>query len=323
MRKLKLKFKLPNSILIKLLRRFLPTLVGLALLSAFFQKEPKLASQFAEQLLEKFGVTTFTTRSQPNLTEEVNKFRVQNSKAPLAINQTLNSLAHVLALSMANSPDKEPEITLKQAAQIVDYDYEIINYFAIISPKFGPTFSPTNWLTDNQAELLSTEFTQIGSSVIDINKDSLEQELTIIVTAKPLIKQTTSTTPSSPSNNSYYSGTQLWSEVQKYRREHGVPEFKQDNLLCTISSIRLNQLLELGRLDNHDGFEPLVDRFRSDGSLTHTNIGENLLAGYSTPQEAVSAWDNSPGHQALLKDGAYVFACTSANHGYAVLIAAF
>jgi len=134
--------------------------------------------------------------------------------------------------------------------------------------------------------------------------------------------KTQRSTPTPPKIK-YYTGVELWQEVQKYRRQHGVPEFKQDNVLCTIASIRVNQLLTLNALDNHDGFSPLVEKFQKNGQLTHHNVAENILSGYPTAKEAVDGWDSSPGHQSLLQDGAYIYACTAANSGFGVLIAAY
>jgi uncharacterized protein YkwD len=142
------------------------------------------------------------------------------------------------------------------------------------------------------------------------------------ITATPTPAETKKPTPT-PSPISYYTGAELWQEVQQYRREHGIPEFKQDNVLCTITSIRVNQLLTLNALDDHNGFSPSIERFRENGQLTHNNVAENILSGYPTATEAIKGWDSSLGHQSLMLDGSYVYACVSANSGFAVLVAAY
>ncbi len=307
-----------QSIIIKTLRRLLPTLIGLFIIGTFLQTNPKLAVQFTNQLLEKLGLSSQLPLTQTDYFKEINDYRQDNSKSSLSHTTTLDSLAHILALSTANTNDLTPQITLDQAAGIVGFNFSSLESLIFISP----TFSVTNsWLTENQDTLLNPKFTQIGLSSLTITQDQQEQLLTVVVLANPSSSQS-SNLPKKTTQN-YYTGVELWNEIQKYRTEHGVPEFRQDITLCTIASIRLNQLIELGKLDNHDGFAPLVDQFRNDGRLIHTNIAENILTGYSTPASAVTAWDGSPGHQSLLKDGAYVFACTAANHGFAVLVAAF
>jgi uncharacterized protein YkwD len=146
------------------------------------------------------------------------------------------------------------------------------------------------------------------------------------ITATPtdfLSKQNSYTQTKQPTPIPYYTGVELWEQVQKYRREHGVPELRQDTTLCTIASIRVNQLLDLRNLDNHDGFPPLIQKYQDSGQLEHLNVAENILSGYKTATEAVSGWDSSLGHRALMQDGSFVWGCAAANYGFAVLIAAY
>src|SRR3989344_4164124 len=51
-----------------------------------------------------------------------------------------------------------------------------------------------------------------------------------------------------------WGGPQLWDVVNKRRQELGVNALNQRDELCTIASIRLNELLDLGKLDGHEGF---------------------------------------------------------------------
>src|SRR3990172_9927351 len=60
-----------------------------------------------------------------------------------------------------------------------------------------------------------------------------------------------------------WGGPDLWEAVNRRRRELGVNPLSQRDELCTIASIRLNQLLELGKLDGHEGFSKMPDE-RSD-----------------------------------------------------------
>lgn len=163
-----------------------------------------------------------------------------------------------------------------------------------------------------------------SNSKVTINITSLTptENITPSPTDSP-INQNSQTQIKQPTPISYYTGVELWEQVQKYRREHGVPEFRQDTTLCTIASIRVNQLLELRNLDNHDGFPPLVQKYQDSGQLTHLNVAENILSGYKTATEAVAGWDSSLGHRALMQDGSFVWGCAAANYGFAVLIAAY
>lgn len=117
-----------------------------------------------------------------------------------------------------------------------------------------------------------------------------------------------------------YTGAELWEAVQLYRRAHDLPEFQQANELCTVASIRLNELLELGKLDNHEGFRPRADQFFIDHPEWN-HINENLALGYQTAVATVEwGWDQSLGHRALIQSREHPYACTAANRGFAVLI---
>lgn len=70
-------------------------------------------------------------------------------------------------------------------------------------------------------------------------------------TARPLAR----TTPR-PS----WGGPQLWEAVNKRRIELGVNPLQLKDEICTIASIRLNQILDLGKLDGHEGFSKNAHR---------------------------------------------------------------
>lgn len=121
-----------------------------------------------------------------------------------------------------------------------------------------------------------------------------------------------------------WGGPQLWEAVNKSRVEHGVNPLKQKDELCTIASIRLNQLLELGKLDGHEGFGKLpTDRADLKWIFDQYNISEFLVSGASSPQDAVNLWLDSLGHKKLLTGGEYSFGCIYAQSGFGVAIAAY
>ncbi|OGM31556.1 hypothetical protein A2803_02360 [Candidatus Woesebacteria bacterium RIFCSPHIGHO2_01_FULL_44_21] len=123
---------------------------------------------------------------------------------------------------------------------------------------------------------------------------------------------------------SNWSGPELWEAVNARRRELGVNGISNQAELCTIASIRLNELLDLGQLDGHEGFSTLPDR-RPDLKwiFEKYNISEFLVSGAESAQEAVSLWENTLGHKKLLTGGEYVWGCTYAQNGFGVAIAAY
>ena len=120
-----------------------------------------------------------------------------------------------------------------------------------------------------------------------------------------------------------WGGPELWEAINKKRVEMGVNPLKQKAELCTIASIRLNQLLELGKLDGHAGFVPVLNRDDLKWITEKYNVSEYLIQGYQTPTEAVTAWVNTMGHRTLLAGGEYVWGCVYAQNTFGVAIAAY
>lgn len=126
------------------------------------------------------------------------------------------------------------------------------------------------------------------------------------------------------SSQSSWGGPQLWDAVNKRRTELGVNPLSVREELCTIASIRLNEILELGKLDGHVGFSTMPDT-RPDLKwiFEKYNLSEFLVSGASSPQNAVDLWENTLGHKELLSGGQYVWGCVYAQNGFGVAIAAY
>lgn len=161
-------------------------------------------------------------------------------------------------------------------------------------------------------------------------KDLQEQKLQIepepaIIVKKEIDFIPTPTKKLTFNRNVSWGGPELWEAVNKRRQEFGVNPLNSDSNLCTIASLRLNELLELGKLDGHEGFSNLEER-RPDLAWIfekYSSIAEFLLAGADTAAEAVSLWENTLGHKQLLTGGEYVWGCVYAQSSFAVAIAAF
>jgi len=122
-----------------------------------------------------------------------------------------------------------------------------------------------------------------------------------------------------------WGGPELWSAVNKRREEFGVNPLTSADELCTVASIRLNEMLVLGRLDNHEGFSNMYER-RSDLAWIfdkYSTVAEFLAMGGQTAEETVSLWENTLGHKKLLTGGEYVWGCIYAQNTFAVAITAF
>ncbi|OGM25082.1 hypothetical protein A2962_02140 [Candidatus Woesebacteria bacterium RIFCSPLOWO2_01_FULL_39_61] len=154
-----------------------------------------------------------------------------------------------------------------------------------------------------------------------VNQKSLNPTPTITREVFP----TQALTPKPTKLNVSWGGPELWEAVNAKRVELGVNPLKTRSELCTVASIRLNELLELGKLDNHEGFSNLPER-RPDLKWIfddYSTIAEFLAVGGKTPEETVSLWLNALGHRKLLDGGEYVWGCIYAQNTFAVAITAF
>lgn len=168
---------------------------------------------------------------------------------------------------------------------------------------------------------------QSGYKVGQINQKNLETVKTS-ATSSPNINTDSKTkivyvTPK-PVTQSNWGGPQLWEAVNKRRVQLGVGTLSIKEEVCTISSIRLNQLLELGKLDGHAGFSKLQeDRQDLKWIFDKYNLSEFLVSGATSAQNAVDLWENTLGHKELLSGGQYVWGCIYAQNGFGVAITAY
>ena len=125
--------------------------------------------------------------------------------------------------------------------------------------------------------------------------------------------------------NANWGGPDLWNVVNARRQQFGVNPLDQRDDLCTIASIRLNELLKLGELDGHEGFSNMTERRPDLAPIfqNYSTIAEFLAAGAGSAEETVGLWENSLGHRKLLTGGEYVWGCIYAQNSFAVAISAY
>lgn len=187
-------------------------------------------------------------------------------------------------------------------------------------------FGYYNGVRVGQAATEST-YSSYLSSIFDnfVNTYSRETAPEPVIVIQP---ETPAAQPTNATNllkDSDWGGPDLWEAVNTRRNELGVNSLNQKDNLCTIASIRLNELLELGKLDGHEGFSNMTER-RPDLEhifSSYSTVAEFLAAGGDSPAETVSLWENSLGHKKLLTGGEYVWGCIYAQNSFAVAIAAF
>ena len=96
---------------------------------------------------------------------------------------------------------------------------------------------------------------------------------------------------------------QVFDLVNQIRAENGLEPFVYNETLTQIARTHSQDMIDRSYVDHisPDGDDPF-DRMEAAG-LTFTAAAENIAVGYSTPEAAVEAWMNSPGHQANILGG--------------------
>lgn len=206
-------------------------------------------------------------------------------------------------------------LTREKALENTGFDANLVGDMVLVGFfKSNDPISFWNNDTTSKAAMLHRDFRNIGIAI----KNSTDKVDVYILLASPrkVVKQIVAPKIT-------WGGIELWEAINKRRVEMGVNPLNQKSELCTVASIRLNQLLELGKLDGHAGFVPVLQREDLKWISEKYNVSEYLIQGYQTPTEAVKAWENTLGHRTLLAGGEYVWGCVYAQNTFGVAIAAY
>ncbi|MCL5004139.1 MAG: hypothetical protein M1352_02625 [Patescibacteria group bacterium] len=167
--------------------------------------------------------------------------------------------------------------------------------------------------TLNNANLIARYAGQIIQSIKGMNSTQ------VVIKESPAPVQV-SIKPSATSPKPNWSGPDFWNAISDKRREGGLSPIPVVDILCTLAAIRLNDLRTLGRLDDHNGFKPLVDKYHDDlVKADQLNLYEFLTYGAPTAKDAVDGLFNTLGHKALFTD-IYKGGCAYAADTFGVVI---
>lgn len=277
-----------------------------------------------QDLLKQFSVIT---KSTPGVTQEVtadgvirmvNGFRGGNKLSVLSKNDNLEKAALARLTVIEASQDYSGSLTgisLENATKNNGYSYSVVGELDAVNVLPGIDLA-TNWAS-NAAEvklLKDNSFKEIG---VAVKQNGIGFDVVVIM-AKPM-----SAAAPAAVKKSTWGGIELWNAINKRRVELGVNPLSQREELCTLASIRLNQLLDLGKLDGHAGLEPTLNRPDLAYLRDKYTIAEFLVYGYSSAEDSVKAWENTLGHRELLSGGQYVWGCAYAQNTFGVAIAAY
>lgn len=249
---------------------------------------------------------------------KINSARLQEGFSKLKESAKLDQSAKARLSVILTENDADGSITgltREKALGNAGYDANLVGDLVLLS-FFKSNDAIAYWNNNeiNKETLNHPDFKDIGIAI----KNSTDRVDVYILLASPrkVVKQVV--TPKIT-----WGGIELWEAINKRRVEMGVNPLKKTDELCTIASIRLNQLLELGKLDGHAGFVPVLNRDDLKWISEKYNISEFLIQGYPTPGEAIKAWENTLGHRSLLAGGEYVWGCVYAQNTFGVAIAAY
>ena len=251
----------------------------------------------------------------------INSYRTENKMTALKRSEALDKAAIARIEVIRARDDFSGEITgvtLENAVKNNKYNFSVLGELLAVGINNESNLIGY-WSDEEEKKILGDKvYRDIGVAVVN---EGLGDRIEVILGRMASAKIEKIGAGGYPSVT--WGGPELWEAVNKRRVEMGVGQLTRRDELCTIASIRLNQLLDLGKLDGHAGFEPTLDRNDLKWIREKYNMSEFLIVGYLTPAEAVAGWEHTLGHRGLLAGGEYVWGCVYAQNTFGVAIAAY
>ncbi len=267
---------------------------------------------------------SFPNEQHLTILSQINSERRKNNLKELALSEDLSKAAKArgaVIFALGDFTGTISGLTREKAYDLVNYE---TSYFGdLVVNMLTPTDDFMNEILNHKSKkemILLDKFTEVG--IAETTNDEYNSYYLLFGNKRPKTTQTIAPKTTAKQKITW-GGPELWEAVNKRRVEFGVNKLSRKDELCTIASIRLNQLLELGKLDGHAGFKPVLDRSDLKWISEKYNISEFLAQGYSTPEETVKGWENTLGHRGLLTGGEYVWGCVYSQNSFAVAISAY
>ncbi|MBW4476674.1 MAG: pre-peptidase C-terminal domain-containing protein [Tolypothrix brevis GSE-NOS-MK-07-07A] len=158
----------------------------------------------------------------------------------------------------------------------------------------------------NASELLNVSNLQAGSYYIRVYQGAGDTNYNLSLSATPVITST-SATPQSPNPPS--SGNPFINRVLELtnaqRLQAGLQPLTLNSKLNNSAQTH-SEDMALRDFFDHKGSNgsSMGDRAKASG-YNFSRLGENIAAGYATPEDVVQGWLNSPGHRANILNPSY------------------
>ena len=200
------------------------------------------------------------------------------------------------------------------------FKYLLLTFFTIVlfsalafaGGYFYRNLGPANLLIKFYEARIKTLSQIYERQLKDLNAKLSKQKATSVV------YQTVPSLKKAPTPN--WSGPEFWQAISHKRIELALSPIPVNELLCTLAAIRLADVRRLGRLDDHEGFKPLVSKYQNDLNREDLlNLFEFLTSGAPTAPAAVEGLYDTLGHKALFTE-IYRAGCAYAADGFGVVV---
>ena len=210
-----------------------------------------------------------------------------------------------------NAPLKRSEITKMIAkAYGVEVDNQNQSSFKDLSSKFwakdyiesladanivkgitGTTFEPNQNVTRAQMALLAKRGIAFKGQVekLEICYDYLQKDYISTV------------------NNYKQWESKILTLVNDIRVQNNVDKLELDPALTQIAIIKAKDMVKRNYFEHYSPFYGNPWDLASLFDYEYTSIGENIARNFTTPEETVNAWMNSPNHRANILKGSYTY----------------
>ncbi len=93
--------------------------------------------------------------------------------------------------------------------------------------------------------------------------------------------------------------------VNAERSKTGLAPLTQDWQLSRVARYKSQDMKDLGYFSHTSPTYGSPFEMMKSFGITYSTAGENIAKGYSTPEDVVKAWMNSPGHRANILNSSY------------------
>lgn len=261
---------------------------------------------------------------EQELVNKINVLRQEKKLTTLLTNESLNKAALArlaVILTLDDYTGTASGLTREKSLSLVDYQQNILgDLFVVVTEKDQNPLEASLKNSIDSDTIFEPKFSEIGVAKI---KQQNQYYFYFLLANKQKKVSAVIAPTKYVSQKITWGGPELWEAVNKRRTELGVGKLTRKDELCTIASIRLNQLLDLKKLDGHAGFQPVLDRNDLKWIGEKYNVSEYLAEGFGSPTDTVKGWENTLGHRSLLAGGEYVWGCIYSQNSFAVAITAY